>query len=443
MNMITCTHCGKDIEIGAALQGQIEEQVLRAEHEKHAAELQRVQAEATAQAKKEADAALQLAQKQLASEIELAKKEAEADLAMARKKLEAEAAASTKKTMAEQEMAMKHLQEEAAAEKEANKELREKLSELMQSLREERKAKENAELEMQKKLSEEEGKIRAEAAKEADEKQRLNLAARDKTISDLQKALDEAQRKAAQGSQQLQGEIMELDFETALADAFRDDDIEPVGKGVKGGDIRQVVKSPKGFVCGVMLWEIKRTKNWTEGWIAKLKDDVRAEKANVPIIVTEALPKDFAGELGLVNGVWVCKPALAVPLGTLLRKNLLDVYREKAIADNRGTKAEALYGFVTSHEFAQQVESMVETYRDMNNQIIKERVAFEKSWAIREKQAQKLLLSTANIVGSMQAHIGQGSVLKIKGLELLEAGEDDFEREDDLSAGTQSQPTLL
>ncbi|HJQ08937.1 MAG TPA: DUF2130 domain-containing protein [Candidatus Saccharimonadales bacterium] len=432
---VKCRQCGEEIEISAALQGQIEEQVLKAEHEKHAAELARVRAETAEQAKKESDAALQMAQKQLAGEIELAKKEAQADLELERKKLEAELTAVQKKTAAEQELAMKHLQDEAAAEKAANKELREKLTELMQELRAERKAKENAELTMQKKLVEEEGKIREAAAKEADEKQRLNLAARDKTIADLQKALDEAQRKAAQGSQQLQGEVMELDFEAALADAFRDDDIEPVGKGIKGGDIRQVVKSSKGLVCGVMLWEIKRTKNWTEGWIMKLKDDLRAEKANVPIIISEVLPRHLLGELGVVNGVWVCKPGLALPLGMLLRKNLLDVHREKAIAENRGTKAEALYNFVTSHEFAQQIESMVETFRDMNNQIMKERVAFEKSWALREKQAQKLLLSTANIVGGMQGHIGHGSMPKIKGLELLEAGEDDTDEP--------SQATLL
>lgn len=437
---ITCKQCGQEIEITTALQGQIEAQVLKAEHEKHQAELERVKAEAAARVKQEAAAAMQIAQKQLSSELELAKKEAAADLALERKKLEAELAAARKKEAAEQEIALKQLQEEAAAEKAANKELRDKLSELMQSLREERRAKENAELEMQKKLAEEESKIREAAAKEADEKQRLNLAARDKTIADLQKALDEAQRKAAQGSQQLQGEVLELDFEQALTEAFRDDEIQPVGKGVKGGDIRQVVKSPKGFVCGVILWEIKRTKNWTDGWISKLKDDLRAEKANVPIIVSETLPKDFAADLGLVDGVWVCKPALAIVLGILLRKNLLDVYREKVIAENRDTKAEALYNFITSHEFAQQVESMVETYREMNNQVMKERVAFEKSWALREKQAQKLLLSTANIVGSMQAHLGQGTALKIKGLELLEAGEDNFEP---THAAATKGPTLL
>jgi len=174
-----------------------------------------------------------------------------------------------------------------------------------------------------------------------------------------------------------------------------------------------------------MLWEIKRTKNWVDGWVDKLKQDLRAEKANIPIIVTETLPKSMDEDLGNYQGVWVCKPNMAIVLAVLLRKSLLDAGLQKALAENRGTKADALYNFVTSHEFVQQVESMVETYRAMNEQITKERVAFERTWALREKQAQGLLLSTANIVGSMQGQIGQSSMPKIRGLELLDSGEED------------------
>ncbi|MDB5170484.1 MAG: hypothetical protein JWO35_178, partial [Candidatus Saccharibacteria bacterium] len=312
MNTITCTNCGQQIEIDKALEGQIEARVLAAAHQKHEVELAKVKAEAE-------DAAL-------------------------------------KKASARQEEAMKALKEDADNAKEDSKALREQLTELTKALREEKKAKDSVELEMQKKLSEEEGKIRDEATKLADEKQRLNLAAKEKTITDLQKALDDAQRKAAQGSQQLQGEIMELDFESALANAFRDDDIEPVAKGVKGGDISQTVKSPRGVVCGVMLWEIKRTKNWTDSWIPKLKEDTRNAKANISIIITEAMPKQIEQDMGQLEGVWICKPALAIVLGTLLRKGLLDAGYQRALAQNQGGKAEALYSFVTSHEFIQQIE---------------------------------------------------------------------------------------
>lgn len=429
MSTIVCSQCGIEIEVTAALQGQIEQQVLAAEHKKHQAELERVKAEAEAAAKHERQAAEELAAKKLAADKDMLQKAAEAELEIAKKQLEAHAQAEQRKQTAQQELLVKSLKADAESERQQSKELREQLNELMKSLREEKKARADVELAAQKKLAEEEAKIRDEVQKAADEKQRLNLAAKEKTITDLQKALDEAQRKAAQGSQQLQGEIMELDLERALADAFRDDDVAPVPKGVNGADIAHTVRSPRGTECGLILWEIKRTKNWTDGWIPKLKEDVRHAKAAAAIIVTEAMPKQLEEDMGVLQGVWICKPSLAVILGTLLRKSLLDVGRQKALAENRGDKAEALYNLVTSHEFTQQVESMVETYQEMTLQVQKERVAYEKLWSQREKQAQKLLLSTANIIGSMQGHIGAASMPRIKGLELLEAGEEDAENE--------------
>ena len=394
MTTIKCTNCGQEIELTEALTKDIESTVLAAEHAKHEAEIVRVKQEATEAAAKSV------------LEVEA--------------KAQAEAAAKV-------DLKFQTMQKDAEEKSKDNEELRKQLTTLMQELRESNKAKDNAEIEMEKKLTEGEAKIREEATKTADERQRLNLAAKEKTITDLQKALDEAQRKAAQGSQQLQGEIMELDFESALASAFRDDEIEPVAKGVKGGDIRQTVKSTRGTVCGVILWEIKRTKNWTDGWVPKLKENLRAERANIPIIITEVMPKELAEDMGTFDGVWVCKPQLAVILATLLRKGLLDVGREKAITENRGSKADALYNFVTSHEFVQQIEAMVETYMEMTGQVIKERVAYEKFWAQRENQAKRLLLGTANIVGKMQDQVGQTSMPRIKGLELLGSGEGEEE----------------
>lgn len=422
MSTIRCKTCGEEIEISAALQGQIEQQVLAAERKKHEHELEKIRTEAEDAARKEREAAAELLRKQMEGERELLKAQADADLELARKKLELEAASAQKKSDAEAEMQLKALREDAENAKDQSNKLREQLGDLMKALREEKDARANAELEAQKRVAAEAEKIREEIQKSADEKQRYDLAAKNKTIEDLQKALDAAQRKAAQGSQQLQGEIMELDFEEALANAFRDDEISPVAKGTKGGDISQTVKSPRGTACGVILWEIKRTKNWTEGWIPKLKEDLRNAKANVPVIITEAMPKNVKEDMAQYQGVWLCKPSLAIVLGTLLRKGLLDVGYQKALAENRGDKAESLYNFVTSHEFIQQVESMVDTYQEMTLQVVKERVAYEKMWAQREKQAQKLLMGTANIIGSMQGHVGQAAMPKIKGLDLLETG---------------------
>lgn len=388
MNTIKCHSCGEEVEITEAITKELEKTILANERTKHQAELEQV--------KKDVEAA----QEKRIAEIEE----------------KAQAKASEKLSLQIQE-ARKEVEES----KKDNQELREQLSKLMEELRETRKTAANAEIEMQKKLDENEARIREEAAKQADEKQRLNLAAKDKTISDLQKALDEAQRKAAQGSQQLQGEIMELDFEATLTSAFPGDVIEPVAKGVKGGDLRQIVKSPRGMVCGVILWEIKRTQNWTAGWIPKLKADLRAEKADVAVIVSENLPKEMTDDMGFIEDVWACKPGCALPSAVLLRKGLLDTAYQKAITSNRESKADGLFDYITSRPFVQQVEILLETYQSSMTQVMKERTAFERSWADREAQARKSLISVANIIGNMENAVGR-SMPPIKGLELLETG---------------------
>lgn len=407
MNTIVCSSCGVEIEIDKALEGQIEARVLAAEHQKHVAELTRVRNEAAAEARRSTEAAMELAQKEAQTELEITKK-----------RLESEVLSAQKRATAEHDILLKSLREDATHAESEKKQMRDQLTQLTQAVRVANSAKDNAELEMQKQLNEETAKIRDEATKLADERHRMNLAGKEKTITDLQKALDDAQRKAAQGSQQMQGEVMELDFEAALAAAFRDDDIEPVAKGVKGGDIYQTVKSSRGTTCGVILWEIKRTKNWTDGWVPKLKQDLREAKANVAVIITEAMPKHLPENMGQFDGVWVCKPNLAIILGTLLRRGLLDVGLQKARAQNQGGKAELLFAYVTSHEFIQQIESMVEMYQAMTLQVQKERVVYEKLWAQRDKQANTLLLGTAHIIGSMQGQIGYNTMPRIKGLEL-------------------------
>jgi hypothetical protein len=376
---IKCTHCGKEIELSEALTKNIQDNVVAEEHQKHLAEIERVIKETEAKTRTEAEAKVDLKLKQMESASNEDRNE--------------------------------------------NKELRTQILSLTTELRASRKTAENAELEMQKKLTAEESKIREEAEKSADEKQRLKIAEKDKQLEAARKANEDLQRKLNQGSQQMQGEILELDLEDALKAEFKEDLISPVDKGVRGADIKQTIRTPMGNECGVILWEVKRTKAWTEGWVQKLKDDLRETKANIPVIVTEIMPKDVTGEIHFHNGVWLAKPASALILAALLRKSLLDVAREKAITKHRGTSAESLYNLVTSHEFTQQIEAMVEVYMEMLTDIVKEKAAFDRVWAKRESQAKKLLGSTANIVGSMQGQLGSGAMPRIKGLELLESGD--------------------
>ncbi len=279
------------------------------------------------------------------------------------------------------------------------------------------------ELDKQRQMDAEREKIRQKTLEEAAESQRLKEKDKDKIIDDLKKSLEDAQRKATQGSQQLQGEVQELDLEDLLKREFPGDSIEPIGKGVLGADVRQIVRSPRGMDCGRILWEFKRTKAWSDSWIDKLKEDMRSDKAHIPAIVSETLPEDIKTGLGLKDGVWVASAKLAMPLAMLLRKALLDSARQKMIAQNQQTKAESLYTYITSHEFAQQVEAMTQTYQDMQEQIIRERTAFEKSWKLRETQVNRLLSGVAGMYGSMQGIAGP-ALPAIRNLELAEPTED-------------------
>lgn len=414
MTTIACPSCQAAIEISKALEGQIQEQVLAAARQDHEAQLAKVRQEA-------ADSS----QKQLEAERDLLKRQSDANLALERRRMAAEIEAATKQAALEQELALKTQTEAAANARSSEVRMRDELTKLMEQLRQANVAKDEAQLAAQKQLLAEESRIREEATKAADERQRLELSAKNKTIEDLQKALDAAQRKAAQGSQQLQGEVLELDFERTLAEAFPSDLIDPVAKGIRGGDVAQTVKTPQGHSCGLIIWELKRTKNWVNDWVPKLKSDMRSAKANLAVIVTEAMPKDVTSDLLQYEGVWLCKPGLAIVLGQLLRQGLLDVARTNALAERRSTHAESLYSYITSHEFSQQIELMVETFRQMNEQVSKERVAYEKLWAQREKQAAALLSGTANVIGSMQGYIGGAAMPRIKGLDLLADGLED------------------
>ncbi len=279
------------------------------------------------------------------------------------------------------------------------------------------------ELKKQRELDEAKQEIRNKAIVEFTEQNRMKDKEKEKIISDLKKALEDAQRKAEQRSQQLQGEVQELDLEDILRRAFPYDVIEPIAKGVKGADIRQIVKTHRGNNCGTILWESKRTKLWLNEWITIVKDNLRAEKANIPIIVTNIFPKDSSTDILLKDGVVICCYSLVLQVAEMLRQKLVEVAKEKFVSQNRGEKAELLYEYITSYEFKQQLEAIAEIYRDMNQQIIKERVSFEKIWKTREAQVQKLFQTTGGIIGLMSGKIGQ-SMPQIRGFELLEPGED-------------------
>lgn len=288
--------------------------------------------------------------------------------------------------------------------------------ELRKRQRELEEKEEKLELELSRKIDAERQKIIQKTSKEFEETHRLKNAEKDKQLDDMKRQIDELKRKAEQGSQQMQGEVLELELEESLKEEFPFDVIEPVAKGVKGGDIIQTVKTQSGRICGKILWETKRTKNWSESWIQKLKDDQRDAKADLAILASESLPKGLQ-HFRLISGVWVTDILSAVSLALALRVVLIQVARERVTQVGKKEKMELAYNYLTGQEFRNRVEAIVESFTTMKVDLEAERRAMLKIWAKREKQIERVISNAAGMHGDLQ-EIAGSSLPAIKMLEL-------------------------
>lgn len=261
-------------------------------------------------------------------------------------------------------------------------------------------------LEAARKIDAERQKIQEEASKRADEQYQLKLAEKEKQIQDAKKANEELKRKLDQGSQQLQGEVLELQLEEMLRSAFPTDHIEAVPKGVNGADLIHKVLSRSGRVCGTIVWESKRTKAWSDGWVPKLKDDQRKLAAEIAVLVSEVLPKDCSTFIHL-NGIWVTGSQCAISLGAVLRLQLIQIASARAAVAGAKQKSEILYEYVVgSTEFRHRVEAIAEAFIGMQTGLQEEKRAAQRQWAKREKQIEQVISNTAGMYGELQALTG-------------------------------------
>lgn len=279
-------------------------------------------------------------------------------------------------------------------------------------------AKEKFELEKTRAMDEERAKIKADAEAAVLAKEKYKIDEYEKKLKDMQTALLEAQRKGSQTSQQLQGEVQELDLENTLRTLYPYDEISEVKKGENGADVRQTVKTPKGTVCGKILWESKRTKAFSEGWVAKLKEDIHRDNAQLGAIVTQAMPNGVTDIITQQDGIWILTPEAIKPLSALLRKNLIDLARVAHVAAHKQSTAESLYDYVTSTTFTQNIERMIRVYLDMKTQIAKEATSAERSFKARNMQVDLLLSGIGGIYGDMQGIAGSS----LPPMPLLEEG---------------------
>ena len=301
-------------------------------------------------------------------------------------------------------------------------------ADLLRKQRELDDAKRELDLTVEKRIQEGLTATRDQARKEAEESLKLKVMEKEQTILGMQKQIEELKRKAEQGSQQLQGEVQELELETLLTSKFPLDQIQPVPKGEHGGDVLHRVAGPFGQTCGTILWESKRTKNWSDGWLVKLREDQRQAKAELAVIVSQALPKEV-DPFDLIEGVWVVHPKAALPVAMALRHSLMEVAAARQATEGQQTKMEMVYDYLMGPRFRQRVQAIVEAFSTMQEDLDKERKAIMKQWAKREEQISRVMQATVGMYGDLQGIAGK-SLQEIEGLEYpaLDAPEQDEEQ---------------
>ena len=400
---IICPHCKKPVEISDAIQHQLEDELLRAKTEQ--TETLRKEYDAQSEAKlKQAildavAAAQQEAELRIAKERQIAKREL--DKALQSTELEVE------KAKQDTELETERLRREAAASKESEKQLRKQLSDLLDELSKARKASDDAALSARRELLEKEKGIREEAAQKASEDFNTKIREQEETINRLREQLTTAKQVAEQGSQQMQGEILELDVEDALRSSFPTDTVDEVKKGERGADVRHVVNEQFYMNCGLILWECKNAKTFQASWLSKLKDELADEKAQFGVIVFN--PTDGGGDdfKQLSDNIWLVKPRYVIMLATLLREAIIRVFAANRAAEGKDVKVELIYNYLTGGEFSNRIRYILESYDEMARQLDTEKKQAQKRWAAQEKILQKITNSLYGMSGDLQGIAGR------------------------------------
>jgi hypothetical protein len=413
VNLIKCPNCGTEFPVEDALAHQAEERIKKEYQQKIA-----IQNKEFIKQKEILDKEKQDFELKKQRENELFQERLKKSVDEERNKLRQE-------TLKENELVIKQLQEENEQRKKENTQLKQKEVSLLEKEKQLKEAQEQMELEMKKQFLQKQEELEAEVRRKEQERNELRVKEYEKKLEDQKKLIEEMQRKVEQGSMQMQGEVQELALEGLLRATFPHDIIDEVGKGVKGADIIQTVVNAFQQVCGKIIYESKRTKAFSESWIEKLKDDQREQGATLAVIVTETLPKDML-RFGRKDGVWICTYHEIEGLIFVLREMLLREYSIRAAEENKDDKMQLLYNYLTSDDFRQRVEAIVEGFSTMKLDMEKEKRAMQSIWKQREKQIEKVISNTVDMYASVKGIAGN-AIAPVKALELSSPEESNTE----------------
>jgi len=424
---IKCPNCQTEIDVNEVLSSELEKNLTA----KHARELEqnRQEYKVAMNALKTKEASMQEAKEKFDDELKAATKK---QIKIEREKIAREI---KKEVEEEQSESLALLKKELEGKSKQVKELNETKAQVEQLKREKDEATSLAKLEAQKALNEElkteKAKLAQQASnekeqvlKEIKEASQLEIKAKDEQISQMAKSIEDAKRKAEQGSMQVQGEALETLIEARLASQFPFDTIEEIKKGAFGADCVQTIHTREAQNCGVICYESKNTKAWSDGWVAKLKQDMLKVNADIGVLVTAVYPNDMK-RMGFVDGIWVCSIDEFKGSASLLRESLIRVDATLQKEENKSDKTALLYNYLTGNEFNMQLKAIVDGFVTMQTELDKERRSLMASWKRRQKLIDGVLQNTTEMYGALQGIAGPATLTKIEALELPDALEDD------------------
>ena len=409
-DQIACPHCNSEFPIKEAVAKHLIEKHEDEYQQLLSKELVSLQEQAAKDAEKSIAKTfkkqIETLQEQLAESQDSAKS-LQARIAEEKKKAEEKIRESVKLEHDALEESLKSKEEQLAKFREQELALRKAKTELEDKQK-------DMELELARRVESEKESLRASIGDEF----RLKEAELRKKIDDESKANEDLKRKLEQGSQQLQGEVLELELEHELAQAYPLDDIDPVGKGTRGADVIQTVRLRTGTVCGKIVWETKRAENWSNGWITKLKADMQEVGGDIAVLVSTAFPAGIEEPMVMKDGIWLVKPALAKGLSEALRTVLTEAQRQKAVSVGKNEQMEALYDYICSTQFVQRIKAVVDHQEQMRLELDKEKSAMQRIWKKREGQIGGITNQMMAICGELQG-LSHGSMPLLDDIALL------------------------
>ncbi|UZE94441.1 DUF2130 domain-containing protein [Alkalimarinus alittae] len=404
---ITCPDCGHDFPLSEGITRQMIERYEGEYSEMLTEERGKLEARLVQDIEKKAlknyQEKLEVISEKLA-DSEAANKKAAAKLKSAKEK----AAIEARKELIEE---ANNLKEELEAKDSKLEEYRRAELTLRSEKKQLEDQKRDMSLEIERRLDKERQKIESDAH----ESYKLRDAEWRKKIEDAQRANEDLRKKLEQGSQQLQGEVLELEIENLLQASFSSDSVKPVRKGARGADVIQTVMLRNGSVCGQIIWETKRAENWSNSWIPKLKDDQQAAGGEIAVLVSSVFPAGLKAPFVQQDGVWLVKPEFVKPFAEALRTVLTESYRQRAATIGKGEKMEALYDYICSAQFAQKVRAIVDTYQQMRDDLEKEKSAMQRLWKKREGQLTRITTNVMGMCGELQG-ISSSTLPQLEGV---------------------------